>query len=304
MAQLRDLKAVLASLADAGVVAVYGASAAAVRDTGRSIVRAAVAESGDDLGLTVLETADLGRVAEAIRARPLGGGRPIVWVPAASEKLAPLADEVMGERGGALLVLGFNERFGRSPLAGRIAAAPRGRLVECRASRADHERALKAMFDEAGITAAADAVAALLGWIESSGQTVAMGGLLAVLAVGPGGHLTLAVLETMGAAPQESGALARAVTAGLAGDRRLLDRAVRDVLDDGQTGVGLIRQTLFSVNLARTGRPGWAGARDAAPAGRIEAAAGCLWEAERLVKRSGMPQELVAAHMVRAIGTA
>ena len=273
------------------VVALHGPTANAVRDAGRAVVGAALGSEGDALRLTLIEGCDLARVDEAVRSRPLGGGRAVVWVPEASEKVARLVGALLAEAEAALLVLGFGERFGASALGATIASSDHGCLIDCSSSRASRERRFHAVLSSLLVTIDRNAMAALIDWAEASGQpgetVAAASGLLA----GRGGHVGMETVEFIGAAP-DGAAVIRGVSAGLEGDGAALDRAVRTALDDGQAGIGLLRQAVAAVHLARGRR------RDGAGAARLTEVAAALWEAERSAKRTGMPQDVIAAHAV------
>ncbi len=287
----------LAALPGLAVVALHGESDGLVRDTARVVLRAECGAERDPLRLTALRTSDERHVTAALRTVALGGGRPVVWAAEASEKWTEVARETLRNAPAALLVLGFGARFDKSALSLAVGQHEAGYVVDCTPDLAASEREVGTVFAALAVTSDKGVVRSLVEWARASGQSPTGVAERAVLLAGPGGTVDAALTARLGF-DGDGQALAAAVRAGLGGDAATLDRAVSQALHDGQNGVGLLRQVLAQVQYARavgirqrprTPAPGSAGST------AVEAAAETLWRAERAAKRTGAPQELVAA---------
>lgn len=312
-------------------ILLYGPDSGLVRERAEKLV-AHVAEDPSDpfvvAELTGSEVAeDPARLYDEAASIPLTGGRRVVRMreadpsspPGAADAVVKAATAVLEDPpGDSLVILQAGDLAARSALRKAFEAAVRGVALPC---YRDDARDLDRVFDEIlgsrGITLAPDARAWLVSNLGSNrGVTRAELEKLAIYA-GEGGRIEFADAEAcVGDSGQRN--LDKVAFAAAGGNRRVLDTELSACLGIGETPVGILRATarhLMRVHLAMaetsSGTPMktalkklqppvfW---KDEAEMGRqvqawnnprVGRAQEIVLEAERMCKRTGMPDEAI-----------
>lgn len=213
----------------------------------------------------------------------------MIWVPETSDRLAPVLVELLSDCGNSIVVGGFTERFAKSVVSKQIAASDRGCLLDCNLARGDRRARLAAFMESVAAKVGDHEADLLCGWAEIEQQPVEAIAAIAALLVGAGGTVDGGALLNLGVTA-DPGTLSRAIASGRSGNLAELDAAVRGALEDGQSGIALLRQALNAVTYRSGDGRG------------IREARSSLWDAERRAKQTGFPQELLAVAAVRSLG--
>ena len=310
-------------------VLVYGPDEGQVRERGEAIARRIVPDGGDPFRIAVLPLdgmgADPSRLADEAQALSMTGGRRLVVVRDATDKLAPACAVLAAAAPGAdcLVVVEAGDLSPRSALRKLFEATADFAAIAC---YVDDERSLSGLIRDTlaqdRIMVEPDALAYLAQAL--SGDRALMRRALEKISLylGPSAERRTLSYEDAFAAIGDAGALelddpARAAAEG---DRAATDRAVGRLLDEGTSPVAILRasQGYFRrLHLARAAMEGGQSAEAAmaslrppvffkeAPrfrrqverwrAASLAAALNRLVECEAAVKRTGAPDTLLTA---------
>lgn len=306
-------------------ILLYGPESNLVRDRADQAARAVVPDPRDPFRLSELAgerlAADPARLVDEASAIAMMGGRRVVRVRNAGEAAAPaLAGALESVAGDTLIVVEAGDLGSRAKLVKLFEAAPNAAAIACYplddgALAAEIEQALA----EAGMAAPADMVAALaarlgpdMGILRREIDKLAL--------YLDGAPLDEAALRAATAAGTGDGDLDDLIDAVCAGELAAAAGGGAEALAGGASPVQLLR--MLSIHLMRLHAIGlrtgagqdFDGALAAArlflpwsrkaalqrqlarwPRAKLQEALGLLLEAERLVKRTGYPEEAIAA---------
>lgn len=312
-------------------ILVYGPDEGLVRERASQLVARVVENPGDPFLVAELSGADIvgdpARLFDEAAAIPLTGGRRVVRLRDASPSMPPGAADAVARAaesyldnppGDSLIVLQAGDLGPRSALRKLFESASTAVALPC---YRDDAESLSRLFEEIlgrrGVTISSDARAYLSANLGSDrGVTRTELEKLAVY-VGDGGRIELPDAEACIGDSGQRG-LDRAAFAAGAGDRQALDREVAACLAMGETPVGILRAAarhLMRIHLAMdamaSGAPAEQAVRQLQPpvfwkqiremVRQVEAwspahivrAQDLVLEAERLCKRTNMPDEAI-----------
>ncbi len=312
-ADSRRLPTLLRDLARLRVVCVYGDDRDAVRDCARRIVITEAGRADDPFRVTACTGDDRDAVVAALASPCLTGGRSVVWVRHAGERMLPLVEQALqGEE--ALLVIEYGESTPKSRLRGLVEKHPRGCALACRRQADEVRDVVRLALADLEVDAAPGVVEALAAQAERQGCSASAIGVAAALYAGRRGHLALEDVSALANADSAAG-LERGLLAGLRGDAGELDATLAALLADGTAPVAILRAALFQMQRLRTMAELASDGRSAAEAARgmrprvygqeqavgailagwhsdeLARAADAIWAAERRCKAAGVPQE-------------
>ncbi|MCK6449953.1 MAG: DNA polymerase III subunit delta [Alphaproteobacteria bacterium] len=225
---------------------IFGPDLGLVRERADAIARSVVADATDPFRISELDAADLAadppRLADEAAAMCMTGGRRVVRVRGADDRVADVFAQFLEDPpGDALIVVEASDLARRSKLCAAFEAARLGVAIPCyvadalalaaAAKAAMTARGLKATDDAAG------ALAALLG-----PDRMLLGAEVEKLALyaGSSGAIDLDdVLACTGDAAETS--VDDAIDAALSGDRAGADRALRRLAAEGEAPVRVLR---------------------------------------------------------------
>ena len=310
-------------------VLVYGPDEGQVRERGEAIARKVVPDRDDPFRIALVPADVLGsdptRLADEAQALSMTGGRRLVAVRDATDKMAAACTTLAGTPGGAdcLVVVEAGDLSPRSSLRKLFEATPDFAAMPC---YVDDERGLAGLIRD---TLAQERIMVdpdALAWLAQalSGDRALMRRALEKISVylGPLAERRTLTYDDAFAAIGDAGALELddPAKAAAEGDRAATDRAVGRLLDEGTSPVAILRasQTYFRrLHLARVAIEAGQSAETAiaslrppvffkeAPrfrrqverwrAASLSAALNRLIECEAAVKRTGAPDELLTA---------
>lgn len=313
----RQLPDLLARLDRLRVVCVYGDDAETGRGVMRALTEAAAGSSDDPFRVRVCDGESREEVEQALASPSLGGGRSVVVVRRAGEKLLPAAQDVLERQDAPLLILDYPAATGRSRLRALVEASAEGCALACYADPDRARTALATALRALGVAATEEAVKLLAQRATDAGVAAAAAAELAALLLPAGSRLGVAEVHALFSATGSDG-LEAGLMAALAGDGAALDRAVAAALAEGTGGIGTVRLLLLCCQRLRLLALRVAGGRSVAEAGRtlrpplffrheqavaaalrrhdaarIGKVAQALWRAERAAKATGVPQDAV-----------
>jgi len=317
-----------------GAYLVYGPDVGLVRERADQLAALVVEDAGDPFRVAVLGERDVAddpaRLSDELAARSLMGGRRVVRVRDAGDRLGTALDgRLPTDPGDALLVVEAGELTPRSALRRLFEGAAEAAAIAC---YADDARALAEVIDrslrDAGLTASPDARALLAAMLGADRR--ATRSELAKLAdyMGATGRVeaehVLAVIADDTA--QAADALALAVLAGVPDEA---SRHWRRMLAAGLSEVALVRtvarqaqRALTAADMIARGKPADAALTALRPpvfykdqdrfkailrrhdVPSLKRIAGRLWDAERYAKSTGYPADVVVGQMLLAIAAA
>ncbi len=323
---IRRLAEVLRDLKRLRVVCLHGDDAEAIRSSARRLVAAEAGSADDPFRVSDCDGDSREAVAAALGSPSLAGGRSVVWVRHANERLLPAVERALQEQNGPILILEYGASAGRSRLRTLVETSAGGCVIACYVQAEGTRAAVRAALDQFGVTATADVVARLAAQADGVECPGALAGLSAALFAGPGGRLDLAETHELVGDPGMDG-LDAALAAGLAGDPVAIDGGLSAALGEGTGGIGVLRAALVHLQRLRAMAMQVADGRTVAEAGRtlrpplffrqekaaaavlrawtagqLGAAARAIWEAERASKATGVPQEALCREALGGLG--
>jgi len=230
-----------------GIAAVllYGPDSGLVRERADSIARTVVEDLADPFRAVELRPEDAasnpGLLIDEVLAISLTGGRRVVRIKGATDKLAAVIDGLLEERrGDALVVVEAGELPARSKLRSAFEKAPHAAALACyRDEKRDLPKVIADELDSHDVTADRAASAMLVNYL--GGDRLLTRNELAKLAlyVGAGGQATVEDVEAVVADSSflSHDRIAHAVAAGNLED---LDRSLERALAERESPIGLI----------------------------------------------------------------
>lgn len=233
---------------DEGVraVLVYGLDAGLVRERADRLAAGVVPDGGDPFRVSELAAADLAadppRLADEAAALCLTGGRRVVRVRGADDRLGAVFQEFLSDPpGDALVVVEAGALAARSKLRAAFEGARRGAALACYVEEgAQLAAAVRAAFAERKVKAEDGAVRALAGLLGP--DRLLLRGEVEKLALFAGEGRAVTAEDVMRcSADAAAGSLGEAIDACLAGDVPGTDRALARLMAEGETPVGTLR---------------------------------------------------------------
>nr|WP_202405368.1 DNA polymerase III subunit delta [Saccharibacter sp. 17.LH.SD] len=285
-------------------ILLYGEDAGLIRERAVTAVKQIVEDLEDPFRVARLEGEEQDRLEEEATALSLIGGRRVVWVQDAQDRLAPLLNRVLQQENDTLLVLEGGGLSARSKLRVLAEKHPRFAAIGCYPEEgAALSRTIAGILAEDNIQIDREAMAWLLGHLGSNRLLVRSELEKLRLYGGKGAHLTLedvrhCVGDTAG------GSLEEAVYRALSGDRLAADQALERALADGANPIAFARvvlnvlERLWQVSLAVAGgksrSEAMAGLRPPVFFRRKESFQRALdrWSRDDLIKAASATQEL------------
>ena len=240
-----------------GAVLLYGPDGGLVRERADAVAGSVVADLGDPFRVAELRpedaTASPGLLIDEVLAISLTGGRRVVRIRGATDKLADAVAGLLAERrGDAMVVVEAGELPARSKLRAAFEKAPHAAALACyRDEKRDLPRIIAEELDSHDVRADRQASAMLVNYL--GGDRLLTRNELAKLAlyVGPGGEATAADVEAVVADSSflSHDRIAHAVAAGNLDD---LDRSLERALAERESPIGLsgaVRRHLTRLHL-------------------------------------------------------
>ncbi|HYF09225.1 MAG TPA: DNA polymerase III subunit delta [Acetobacteraceae bacterium] len=318
-------------LADPGavrVVLIHGEDAGLVRERAEALTAAVTA--GDPFRLVEIPreqaAKDAGVLAAEAATAALTGGRRLVRVQNATDSLAGAAKEALAGPGPGLVLIEAGELQAKGGLRKLLEAAEAAGVIACYAERgAELAGSIGRSLREMGVIAEPAAVEWLAARLGEDRLVMRRELEKLALYVGPGGRVTeedaMASLAEGSALDLES-----ALSAAVAGDVALADRALEAAMAEGAHAVQIVRgalrhvQRLHQAAVAVAGgapvkaavdgmrppvffkvRPAFERALSLWSLPALEQAGAALLEAERRTKTTGLPDETIARSAVLAL---
>ena len=232
----------------AGIL-VYGDDPGLVRDRATAAMRAMVGAENDPFRSSVLLRDEHSRLREEVTSRPLGGGRRAIRVQDATDSLAAVLEPLTATVADALVIVEAGALAARSKLRAMAERHPLWAAIVCgpetgAAVAVEIRRRLEAD----GLTATQEALDFLAA--ELAGDTVRRRAELEKLSVFASdiGLIDLDMAVACCAAETEA-TLVAAVSAAMAGDGGLCDRALATLEREGASGPGLL--AVLSIQVQR-----------------------------------------------------
>jgi DNA polymerase-3 subunit delta len=256
----------------------------------------------------------------------LTGGRRVVRVRDAGEKLTDSVKQALDGKGQALLILEAPGLNSRAKLRALVEKAADAAAIACYPEEGRSLQAtIRQVLTERGVSIEPEALDYLTGQLGADQAQTRQELEKLALYVGANGKVDLAAAEAcVGEAASLS--LEDALFAATAGDRSGADRALRVALAEGVTGVGIIRAALMHLQRLHRARlavargassqqaakevrppvffrrlPEFSRALSAWSVEGLERAMNSILSAELACKRTGSPAELIGANVIRAL---
>lgn len=272
---------------------------------------------------------DSGALAGEAAATPLTGGRVAIRVRDAKDGWAEAASQALAGPGPGLVVMEGGTLTGKSKLKALVAGDARGMVIECYAERGrDLANSISRILGELGAQAEPQAIE----WLsERAGEDrLAMRRSLEILALHaePGERITVEdAMSVLGEGSMLD--LDEALLAATLGETAVADRAIARAFAEGANPVQVLRAAMRHVQ--RLHLASLAVAKGASPADaigqlrppvfwkskpameralrkwsptRLEALGAALLRAERQSKTTGLPDEVIARHVILAMARA
>jgi DNA polymerase-3 subunit delta len=149
-----------------GVFLVYGPDTGLVRETAQKLVRHFAGADSDGMGLVTLDASELdgdpGRLLVEARTPSLFGDRRVLRVRGAGKSLTVPLSELVGDPGGAVIVLEAGNLLPRDALRALVEGAKAARALPCYADSDETVlRLINETFSKEGIRAEADVASTL-----------------------------------------------------------------------------------------------------------------------------------------------
>ena len=314
-ADSRRLPNLLRDLPRLRAICVYGDDQESIRECARRIVIAEAGTADDPFRVTACTGDDRDAAASALASPCLTGGRGVVWVRHAGDRMLPLVEQAL-QQDEVLLVIEYGDPTAKSRLRGLVEKHSRGCALACRRHAGEAQEEIRSALAELDVDAAPGVAEALTAQAERQGSFGRAIGIEAALYAGRGGHLALEDVLALASADSAAG-LERGLLAGLRGDIGELDSTMAALLADGTAPVAILRSALFQMQRLRTMSDLVNDGRSVSEAGRwmrppvfgqeqamsailarwhsddLARAAEAIWTAERRCKTAGVPQEAV-----------
>ena len=232
--------------AAARAVLLYGPDAGLVRERADKLARGVVPDDGDPFRISELAAGDLAddppRLADEAAALCFGGGRRVVRVRDAGDKVAEVFEGFLADPpGDALVVVEAGDLPKRSGLRAAFEAAKSGAAIACYAEEgAALAGAVRAAFASRGMKASDGAVAALAALLGPDRQLMHAEIEKLALFVGEGKPVTEEDVLALAADAAET-SLDDAIDAALSGNRAATDQALRRLAAEGEAPVRVMR---------------------------------------------------------------
>jgi len=314
-------------------VLVYGADQGLVRERADRLCRSVVEDLGDPFRVAELDgqalVKDAATLYDEAAALALTGGRRVVRVRAAPERLGEIFGEFLKAPGGdALIVVEAGELAATSKLRKAFEAAKTGAAIACyRDEGRDLTRVVEETLREHGLTAGREALGLMLAYL--GGDRLLTRAEIAKLAIYMGGESSVS-LEDVEAVMADGSFLSheRIVAAVLAGKPAELERALDRAFAERESPVAIlnaVRRELQRLALYLGLVAGGRTHEQALSAMRIDPrrqfriaeplkAAGALWsetacraaldilvDADGLAKSTGYPEDTMCRHALQQV---
>jgi DNA polymerase-3 subunit delta len=324
--EARSIPGFLKNPGSCRVVLLHGEDVGLIRARADALAAAVLGEQDDPFRLAWLEPESHGRLVEEASSLALTGGRRVVRVRDAGDKLTDSVKQALDGKGQALLILEAPGLNSRAKLRALVEKAADAAAIACYPEEGRSLQAtIRQVLTERGVAIETEALDYLTGQLGADQAQTRQELDKLALYVGANGKVDLAAAEAcVGDAASLS--LEDALFAATAGDRAGADRALRVALAEGATPVGVVRAALMHLqrlHRARLAVARGASAQQAAKEARppvffrrlpeftralsawsvegLERAMNSILSAELACKRTGAPAELIGANVIRAL---
>lgn len=324
--EARSIPGFLKNPGSCRVVLLHGEDVGLIRARADAIAAAVLGEGDDPFRLAWLEPDAHDRLVEEASSLALTGGRRVVRVRDAGDKLTDGVKQALDGNGQALLILEAPGLTSRSKLRALVEKAPDAAAIACYPEEGRSlQGTIRQVLAERGLGIEAEALDYLTGQLGADQAQTRQELEKLALYVGEVKRVDLAAAEAcVGEAASLS--LEDALFAATSGDRAGADRALRVAMAEGATAIGIIRAALMHLQRLHRARLAMARGASAPQAAKevrppvffrrlpdftralsgwsvegLERAMNALLAAELACKRTGAPAELIGANMVRAL---
>ncbi len=248
-ADTRRLPQLIRGLGQMRVVCLYGDDGEAIRDCARRLVIAEAGSPDDPFRVSECDGDNREAVAAALGSPSLSGGRAVVWVRHANERMLPLVEQALAQDG-VLMVVEHGGSTTKSRVRGVVERHPHGCVVACHVQAEATRETIRTELAEFGVQTDEGVVGLLATQADSQACPGRVAGLAAALYAGRGGRLTLADASALAGGASVEG-LDAGLYAGLRGEAPGLDSALTALLGDGTAGIAVLRSALLQLQRLR-----------------------------------------------------
>lgn len=237
----RQAERFLTDPAGTRLVLIFGPDTSLVSDRARTLARRIAGSLDDPFRLAELDADQADRLAEEASAQAFGGGRKIVLIRDAGDKLAPYLEATLASKADALVIVTAGDLNGRSKLRLLAEKHADAAAIPCYLpDAAARGPALESILREAGVTITRDACSLAASRLGGESGALRDAAERLALYAGPNGHLDIDDIDAI-LGDQGSASMQDAIDAALTGNPKQADHAISLALDEGAAPVAMLR---------------------------------------------------------------